>query len=106
MTLAHLIQATENFNNQVVEFNHGDRLAFLFQKRWYPIYAVVNHAKELAGEPTDLTTNEALLELAKLHHYIRVEIVYFDNNDLPTIGNNECMSELRLILPIANSLIN
>jgi hypothetical protein len=49
MNLIELEQSIEECNNGQLNFNLGrNRFAFLYKKKWYPLRATVNRAKELS----------------------------------------------------------
>lgn len=60
----------------LLEFNNGFIRAFLFRNRWYPLRAAVNCARRNAGQK-EVNTDRALVELAYLLPYIKIEDVEF-----------------------------
>ena len=81
MTLHNLLQAIHQCDNNGLDFNLGSNRAFLFGKKWYPLRATVNRAKEIANEDI-LTTDRALVELVYLGLWNRIADIEF-NQHLP-----------------------
>jgi hypothetical protein len=103
MTIQQLLQAINECNNGQLHFNLGNYRSFLINKRWYPLRATVNRAREINGE-TELTTDRALLELCNILHYTRIEEVSFENNQPVVINPNETIEEIGKIATILKSL--
>ena len=79
MTYEQLLEAINECNKGLLNFNLGHTRAFLFHKRWYPLRAIVNRAKEQNGE-NSLTTDRAQVELSFVLDYFRIENINFENN--------------------------
>lgn len=103
MTQHELIIAIEDCNKGQLNFNLGRNRAFLFSKRWYPLRATVNHAREFIFE-TELTTDRALLELVLVLPYTRISEIEFVNNFPVELNQNELFEEVKKIARILNSL--
>lgn len=78
MNEAYLLEAIEQCTNGNVPFNLGRSRAFLYGNHWYPLRAVINYARQLAGEG-ELTTDRALVLLAYLGNNLRVQDINFNN---------------------------
>jgi len=103
MTIQQILQAINECNNGLLDFNLGNNRSFLFNKNWYPLRATVNRARELNGE-TELTTDRALFELCTILHYTRIDEVSFVNNLPIVINPTETMEEIKKIATILKSL--
>ena len=99
----HLLQAIEDCDHGIIPFNIGMTRAFLFGKKWYPLRAVVNYARHLAGEG-ELTTDRALVEIANLGYYVRITNVDFLNNFPIQLNNPEIIAETFSISKILERL--
>ena len=73
MQKEHFLKAIEDCNNGLLEFNLGNTRSFLYANKWYPLRKIVNATKALNGDPDDLNTNKAQIELCKFLDYVRVE---------------------------------
>lgn len=82
MTIESLLIAINECNNGDLNFNLGETRSFLFHKKWYPLRATVNRARELSNETPDLTPDRALVELVFLNLWVRVQVIRF-NHHLP-----------------------
>lgn len=106
MTLHHLLQAIQECDNGQFAFNTGEIRAFLFGKKWYPLRATINRAREIANETSDLTTDRALVELVYLNKWTRVSDVLFQNQTPLSIDTNEELKEAKQLSATLNSLMN
>jgi hypothetical protein len=105
MTITELLQSITECNNGQLNFNLGtNRFAFLYSKKWYPLRATVNRAKELSNENANLTKNEALVELVNILPYTRVDEIEFLNNFPVEISNVEILEEVNKISIILQQL--
>lgn len=103
MTIQQLLQATTECDNGLLDFNLGTNRSFLYKKKWYPLRATVNFAKELNDE-SELTTDRALLELGLVLPYTRIDNISFDNQLPVSIDSNEALNEVKILASILRSL--
>jgi hypothetical protein len=103
MTLADLQQAINECNNGLLVFNLGNNRSFLYNKKWYPLRALVNRARALNGE-NEVTTDRALLNLSITLDYVRIDEVSFLNNLPVDLNQDEVMIELNNVVSILKSL--
>ena len=94
MIQANLITAFFDFDQGRVEFNHGRHRAILYGRYWYPMRAIANHARRLAEEEPDLTTNRAIKAILDLGFIMRMKWVEF-NDDAPVpLSDQEVVDEV------------
>ena len=105
ITKNNLIQAIQNFNQGLVQFNNGENLyCFLFDNTWYPLRAVVNHASNLAGENHEYTKDTALVKMHELFDYIKVKQVAVENNILVNLNTNEKLEDINYLANMIKKL--
>jgi hypothetical protein len=105
MTFNDITTAMNICNQGNVDFNLGHNRAFLYGDKWYPLRGLVNHAKRLAGENDDLTTDRALVELAYLMPYLRIADVQFIDQFPIEIDQLNKMDEIRYLADSIRRLI-
>jgi hypothetical protein len=105
MNEGHIIQAIAECNHGNVPFNLGEIRAFLYGKNWYPLRAVVNYAKDLAGEE-ELTTDRALVEFVYLGFNLRVKDVNFINAFPVQLNEPEIISEAHKLTKTLERLVS
>lgn len=103
MTLQQLQLAINECDNGLLVFNLGNNRSFLYNKKWYPLRAIVNRARAINGE-NEATTDRALLNLCIVLDYIRIDEVSFVNNLPVEINQDEVMIELKNVVTILKSL--
>jgi hypothetical protein len=103
MNKQNLMQAINECNNGQLSFNLGNNRSFLFKKKWYPLRATINRAREINQE-SELTTDRALLELCITFDYVKIGEINFTNNLPVAINQNEILNEVKLIAGILNGL--
>ena len=103
MTLAQLHIAINECDNGLLIFNLGINRSFLYNKKWYPLRAIVNRARAINGEG-EATTDRALLNLCIVLDYIRIDEVSFLNNLPVVINQDDVMIELKNVATILKSL--
>lgn len=104
MTIANLNSAMQICNQGLLEFNNGNAVrAFFYKRKWYPLRATVNKAKMEAGE-NELTTDRALVELAYLLPYIKVEDKEFNDNLPIEIDNENRFQEINHLSDLISKL--
>lgn len=98
MTILNLIESIQECDNGQVLFNLGKMRSFLYKNNWYPLRAIINHASNLAGENSDLTTDQALVKLVGLGFWTRVENIDYTNN-FPVVCN-ETVNEINKLINV------
>ncbi|WP_147367933.1 hypothetical protein [Fibrisoma montanum] len=104
MTLNHLNQAIQECDNGQLPFNTGNIRSFLFDKKWYPLRAVINRAMSLANEPADLTSDRAVVQLVYLGIWTRICDVSFGNPLPIAINQNEKNQEVNSLAKVLVTL--
>lgn len=95
MTIQDLNQAITECDGGLLVFNLGEARAFLFKNKWYPLRAAVNRACEIAGQEHDLTTDRALVKLAFLGLWTRIQKINFQNQLPVEIAIHEKLNEIK-----------
>ncbi|KIA99452.1 hypothetical protein OA93_04610 [Flavobacterium sp. KMS] len=104
MTIANLNSAMEICNQGLLEFNKGNAVrAFFYKGKWYPLRATVNKAKMEAGE-NELITDRALVELAYLLPYIKIEDKAFIDNFPIKIDDENRFQEINYLSDLISKL--
>ena len=97
MTFENLLEAIEDCNNGLIGFNNGEARAFLYDKNWYPLYAVMNKGFEIALEPAEVS-DRSTVKLTYLLPYTRIKERVLFNANLPVpLNNTEVLEEYRLL---------
>lgn len=105
ITKNNLIQAIQNFNKGLVQFNNGENLyCFLFHNTWYPLSAVVNHASNLAGENHQYTKDAALVKMHELFDYIKVKQITVENQILVDLSTPEKLEDINYLANMIKKL--
>ncbi|MCR9062882.1 MAG: hypothetical protein NXI00_02890 [Cytophagales bacterium] len=105
MKFEHLEKAIEDCRKGKIHFSNGLNLhCFLFEKTWFPIRAVLNHASQLAGENKEFTTNNGIGELHKLLTFVRIQTVHVQNNKLVDVSSEEAFNEINHLANLIISL--
>jgi len=106
MTLDHLMQAIQDCNQGLLDFNLGNSRSFLWGKSWYPLRATINAAATYAHERNDLTTHSALNEIVGLGIWTRIaEIQYHFSFPVPLRDlsiHEEAMELSKIIITLLN----
>ncbi|MBA4853808.1 hypothetical protein [Emticicia sp. BO119] len=97
MTIEHLQKAIEVCNEGNVKFNTGITRSFLYEKKWYPLRAVINYAAFLAKEKSNLTTDQALVKLTNLQVWTKIKSVYFSNAFPVILSQIELIKEVNYL---------
>lgn len=105
MTIQDLNSAIQTCNQGLLQFNIGNVRAFLYKNHWYPLRAIVNNARNEAGEE-ELTSDRGLVELAYLLSYIKVEDKEFNNNFPIKIDNQNRLVEINYLANLITELTN
>mgnify|MGYP001544788763 CR=1 FL=1 len=102
--IEHLLTAMDICDNGDLPFNQGNIRAFLHGKKWYPLRAIFVYVYQLAGldEPT---SNEALVKLAYLIPYTRIDDINFHNNFPVELNEERIINEIRYIKDTLNGLL-
>lgn len=100
MTTSNLIQSIQDCDNGNIIFNLGNSRSFLFKKKWYPLRAVINNANNLAGENSDLTTDQALVKLVGLGFWTRIENVDYTTNFPVLCSELNTMNEINKLINV------
>lgn len=95
ITKENLILAIQNFNQGAGQFNNRENLyCFLFENRWYPLRAVINHASSIADENINYTKNEALVKMHELLDYVKVKQVNVQNDILVHLSTQDKLEDI------------
>ena len=85
----HILQAIQDLENGLVNFNNGQTYCFLFDNKWYPIHAIVNRAKLIANINTEYNLHRSILELHNLLEIVIINQIEIENNNLVHLGTEE-----------------
>ena len=96
MNEGHLITALWDCKNGRVPFKVGTHRAFLHGNHWYPIRAVVNHARKNAHQK-QLTTDDPLTAVLDLGFYIKSKEIKFKTRRPVLLTNKERLREANAI---------
>jgi hypothetical protein len=103
MNIEDLHLAINECDNGQVIFNLGNSRSFFYNKKWYPLRATINRARELNQEP-ELTTDRALLELCLTLDYIKIGEINFMNYFPVPIDQSEVIKEVQKIANVLKAL--
>ncbi|MBK7691359.1 MAG: hypothetical protein IPK62_02895 [Bacteroidetes bacterium] len=108
MTTQSFNQAIQACKNGSLKFNRGKRLrSFLFENKWYPLRACVNHARKLCKE-SKLTTDSALVQEVNIHLglWTRISTVNNQTKNPIALSADEIAIEVKSLSKIIYELTN
>jgi hypothetical protein len=88
-----------------LQFNLGNRESFLFNGKWYPVFAIINRAAIISNNPQQYTTHHAIVLLTQLLPMARIENVHYLSQDPIELDANSKLNQLRMYQNALNYIV-
>lgn len=98
MNLNHIIESIYDCRNGNLVFNNREDLnCFLYENRWYPLRAVINHASNISNENVEYSKDKALVKILEYFPYVKINQMNIQDNVLPELSNQEKLKEIAIL---------